>query len=75
VSLKIHYLIIFAFSFYNNKVQLLDQIVPQLYEIKALAQNQVKVRPKTPDSYRIITKALLDRNMQFHTFKPKDEQT
>jgi hypothetical protein len=52
--------------------QLLDQIVPQLYEIKALAQNQIKVQPKTPDSYRIITKALLDRNTQFHSFKPKE---
>jgi hypothetical protein len=55
--------------------QLLDQIVLQLYEIKALVQNQVTVQPKTPDSYRIITKALLDRNTQFHTFKPKEERT
>jgi hypothetical protein len=42
-------------------LQLLDQIVPQFYEVKALAQNQLKVQPKTPDSYRLITKALLDR--------------
>jgi hypothetical protein len=52
-------------------LQLLDQIIPQLYEIKALAQNQVKVQPKNPESYRIITKVLLDRNTQFHTFKLK----
>jgi hypothetical protein len=38
--------------------QLLDHIVPQLYEIKALAQNQVKIQP---DTYRLITKALLDK--------------
>jgi hypothetical protein len=52
-------------------LQLLDQIVPHLYEIKA----QVKIQPKTPDSYRIITKALLDRQTQFHTFKPKEDRT
>jgi hypothetical protein len=55
--------------------QLLDQIVPKLYEIKALAQNQVKVQPKSSDSYRIITKALIDRNTPFHTYKPKEERT
>jgi hypothetical protein len=50
--------------------QLLEHIVPQLYEIKALAQNQVKIQPKTSD-----TKVLLDRNTQFHTYKPKEERT
>jgi hypothetical protein len=55
--------------------QLLDQIVPKLYEIKALAQNQVKVQPKSSNSYRIITKALNDRNTPFHTYKPKEERT
>jgi hypothetical protein len=55
--------------------QLLDQIVPKLYEIKALAQNQVKVQSKSSDSYRIITKALIDRNTPFHTYKPKEERT
>jgi hypothetical protein len=51
--------------------QPLDQIDPQLYEIKAVAQNQVKIQPRTSDSHRLITKALLDRNTQFHTYKPK----
>jgi hypothetical protein len=55
--------------------QLFDQIIPQLYEIKALAQNQVKIQPKTSGSYRLIIKALLDRNTQFHIYKPKEERT
>jgi hypothetical protein len=55
--------------------QLLDQIVPQLYEIKALTQNQVKIQPKTSDSCRLITKALLDRKTQLHTYKHKEERT
>jgi hypothetical protein len=54
--------------------KLLDQIVPQLYEIKELEHNQDKIKPKNPDSYRIITKALLDRHTQSHTFKPKEER-
>jgi hypothetical protein len=56
-------------------LQLLDQITPNLYEVKALAKNQVKVQPKTSESYRLITKALLDRNTQFHTYKLKEERT
>jgi hypothetical protein len=52
----------------------LIKIVPKLYEIKALAQNQVKVQPKSSDCYRIITKALIDRNTPFHTNKPKEER-
>jgi hypothetical protein len=56
-------------------LQLLDQITPNLFEVKALAQNQVKVQPKPPDSYRLITKAILDCNTQFHTFKLKEERT
>jgi hypothetical protein len=55
--------------------QLLDQIVPKVYEIKALAQNQVNIQPKSSDSYRIITKALIVRNTPFHTYKPKEERT
>jgi hypothetical protein len=55
-------------------IQLLEQLVFQQYEIKALAQNQVKVQPKTSDSYRIITKALAERNTQFHTYKLKEER-
>jgi hypothetical protein len=43
--------------------------------IKFPAQNQVKIQPKPSDSYRLITKALLDRNTQFHTYKPKEERT
>jgi hypothetical protein len=56
-------------------ILLLDQLVSQHYEIKALAHNQVKVQPKTSDSYRIITKALMERHTQFHTYKLKEERT
>jgi hypothetical protein len=37
---------------------LLDKIVFQQYEIKALTHNQVRIQPTTPDAYRAIIKAL-----------------
>jgi ribosome-associated translation inhibitor RaiA len=55
-------------------LQLLDQIVKQSYKIKVLAGNQVRIQPKTPDSYRAIIKALAEKNTAFHTYKPKYER-
>jgi hypothetical protein len=54
---------------------LLDQSAFQLYEIKALVHNQVKIQPKAPDTYRAIIKALADKNISFHTFKPKEKRS
>jgi hypothetical protein len=55
-------------------LQLLDQVAPRAYETKVLAQNQVKVQPKTSDAYRTIVKALADKHTEFHTYKPKEER-
>jgi hypothetical protein len=54
---------------------LLDKIVLQQYKIKALAQNQVRIQPKTPDAYRAIIKALTEKNTSFYTFKSKEERS
>jgi hypothetical protein len=43
-------------------IQLLEQIVKQQCEIKAFAGYQVKVQPKTSESYRTVTKALTEKN-------------
>jgi hypothetical protein len=48
--------------------------VKQQYEIKALLNSQVRIQPKTPDSYRTIIKALAEKNSAFHTYIPKDER-
>jgi hypothetical protein len=53
--------------------QLLEQIAKQQYEIKALTDNQVKVQPKTSESYRIIIKALTEKRTEFHTYKLREE--
>jgi hypothetical protein len=39
-------------------IQLLEQIEKQQCEITALTENQVKVKPKTSESYRTIIKSL-----------------
>jgi hypothetical protein len=41
----------------STLIQLLEQIATQQYEIKAPADNQVEVQPKTSESYRTIIKA------------------
>jgi hypothetical protein len=56
-------------------IQLLEQIAKQQYEIKALADNQVKVQPKTSESYRTIIKALAEKRTEFHTYKLKEERS
>jgi hypothetical protein len=55
-------------------IQLLEQVAEQQYEIKALADNQVKVQPKTSESYRKIIKALAEKRTEFHTYKLKEER-
>jgi hypothetical protein len=56
-------------------IQLLEQIALQQYEVTALAHNQVKVQPKTSESYTIIIKALAEKCTQFHTYKLKEERS
>jgi hypothetical protein len=50
-------------------IQLLEQIAKHQYEVKALAHSQVKVQPKTSESYRTIIKALAEKRTEFHTYK------
>jgi hypothetical protein len=55
-------------------IQLLEQIAPSQYDLKALANHQIKVQPKTSDAYRNITKALIAKQTQFHTYQLKEER-
>jgi hypothetical protein len=50
-------------------IQLLEEIAKQQYEIKALAENQIKVLLQTSESYRTIIKALAKKHTEFHTYK------
>jgi hypothetical protein len=53
-------------------IQLLEQIAIQQYEVKALTHSQVKVQPKTSESYRTIIKALAKKCTEYHTYKLKE---
>jgi phage I-like protein len=58
----------------SQLIQLLNQIAKHQYEIKALADNQVKVQLNTSESYRTIKKALAEKRTEFHTYKLKEER-
>jgi hypothetical protein len=56
-------------------IQLLEQMAIQKYEIKALTDNQVKIQPKTSESYRAIIKVLAEKRKEFHMYKFKEERS
>jgi hypothetical protein len=51
--------------------QLLEQIAGEQYEIKFLAENQVKIQLKTSECYGTIVKALAENCTEFRTYKLK----
>jgi phosphoenolpyruvate carboxylase len=59
----------------SSLTQLLEEIAKKQEEIKALTDNQVKVQPKTSESYRIIIKALDKKRTEFHAYKLKEERS
>jgi hypothetical protein len=59
----------------NPLKSLLDEIAKDEYVLKSLGNDEVKVQPKTGKNYSVITKALAQKNTQFHTYKPKLQRT
>jgi hypothetical protein len=59
---------------YITDVKNISQLVQQ-YETEDLTDNQVKVQPKTSESYRTIIKALAEKRSEFHTYKLKEERS
>jgi hypothetical protein len=56
-------------------IQLLERIAKEQYEIKALADNQVKFQPKTAECYGTIVRAVAERRTEFRTYKLKEERS
>lgn len=56
-------------------IELLQEIAENKYAIKTLSNDQVKVQPTEAATYTTIIKALMDRNTEFHTYKPKKGKT
>ena len=55
-------------------LNLLNEIAPNEFEIKIIKNEEVKIQPKTEEKYSFITKALLEKKTEFHTFKLKSER-
>lgn len=55
--------------------KLLAETVPDLFEIKVLPKDQIKIQPKTSDAYRTIVKELDARGTEYFTYKPKQERS
>jgi hypothetical protein len=56
---------------FSPLIQLLEQIAKQYYELKALSNNQIKIQPKTYESYPTITQSLTEKRTKFHTYRLK----
>jgi hypothetical protein len=56
-------------------IELLNTLAPNKYLIKTLPQDQLKVQPMESSDYTNIIKALMDRNTEFHTYKPRQDRS
>lgn len=55
-------------------IKLLNETVQDLFEIKVLPKDQVKIQPKSCDAYRTIVKELDAKRTEYYTYKPKQER-
>jgi hypothetical protein len=53
---------------------LLNRIAKDNYKLKVLNFDQVKLQPNTSEGYTTITKALIEKKTEFHTYEPKSER-
>jgi PAX-interacting protein 1 len=59
----------------KSLVELLNSLAPNKYLVKTLSHDQVKVQPTESPLYTAIIKALIDRNTEFHTYKPRQDRS
>jgi hypothetical protein len=67
---------IFISSVKNIKppIELRNEIAKDEYLVKNLYNDQVRVQPTESSVYTTIVKALMEKNTEFHTYKPKKER-
>ena len=56
-------------------IDLLNVIAPDKYVVKTLPNDQVRVQPTESPIYTSIIKALMEKNTEFHTFKPRQDRS
>jgi len=68
---------IFISSVTNIKplIELLNTIAKDKYLVKTLYNDQVRVQSTESSMYTIIVKALIDKNTEFHTYKPRQDRS
>lgn len=54
---------------------LLNEIAKDKYVVKTLYNDQAKVQPTESSVYTTIVKAVMDKNTECHTYKPKQERS
>jgi hypothetical protein len=56
-------------------IELLKALAPNKYLVKTLPNDQLKVQPTEGSVYTTIIKVLMDRNTEFHTYKPRQDRS
>jgi len=56
-------------------IELLNVIAPDKYFVKTLRNEQVRVQPTESSIYTSIIKALMEKNTEFHTYKPRQDRS
>jgi hypothetical protein len=56
-------------------IELLNVIAPDKYLVKTLPNEQVRVQPTESSIYTSIIKALMEKNTEFHTYKPRHDRS
>jgi hypothetical protein len=56
-------------------IQQLDLTAKDDYDIRILQNDEVKIQPKTPESYSAIIKDLAKKETRFHTFQLKQDRS
>jgi hypothetical protein len=56
-------------------IELLNVIAPNKYLVKTLSNEQVRVQPTESTVYTTIIKALMEKNTEFYTYKPRQDRS
>jgi hypothetical protein len=56
-------------------IELLNDTAPNKYLVKTLSNEQVRVQPTESSIYTTILKALMEKNTEFHTYKPRQDRS
>jgi hypothetical protein len=59
----------------KSLIELLNAIAQDIYLVKTLYNDQVRVQPTESSVYTTIVKALMEKNTEFHTYKPRQDRS